>query len=183
MKIYLHVLSYLNIEWYLKSFLLEDKDSFILDNQYHNFWWSEDVNNQDHYIDVIMSAMASQITSFTIVYSTVYLGADQRKHQSFVSLALWGEFTGDRWIPRTKGQWRRKCFHWMTSSWLVNVVLVFQQYSDSIPEGQYLYIIYVYIYRERDSMTKVSASRTAVQFLLQHYSVAGRRTILLQPCH
>ena len=29
---------------------------------------------------------------------------------------LWGEFTGDRWIPRTKGQWRGKCFHLMTSS-------------------------------------------------------------------
>ena len=29
---------------------------------------------------------------------------------------LWGEFTGDRWIPRTKGQWRGKCFHFMTSS-------------------------------------------------------------------
>ena len=32
-------------------------------------------------------AMASQITSLTIVYSTVYSGADQRKHQSFASLA------------------------------------------------------------------------------------------------
>ena len=30
---------------------------------------------------------------------------------------LWGEFTGDRWIPRTKGQWREKSLHLMTSSW------------------------------------------------------------------
>ena len=30
---------------------------------------------------------------------------------------LRGDFTGDRWIPRTKGRWRGKCFHWMTSSW------------------------------------------------------------------
>ena len=36
----------------------------------------------------IMSAMASQITSLTIVYSTVYSGADQRKHQSSASLAF-----------------------------------------------------------------------------------------------
>ena len=28
-----------------------------------------------------------------------------------------GEFTGDRWIPRTNGQLRGKCFHLMTSSW------------------------------------------------------------------
>ena len=30
---------------------------------------------------------------------------------------LWGEFTGDRWIPHTEGQLRGKCFHLMTSSW------------------------------------------------------------------
>ena len=54
--------------------------------------------------DVIIGVVASQFTSLTIVYSNVYLGADQRKHQSSTSLALWGEFTGYRWIPRTKGQ-------------------------------------------------------------------------------
>ena len=39
-----------------------------------------------HYSDVITSAMASQITNVTIVYSTVYSGANQRKHQSSASL-------------------------------------------------------------------------------------------------
>ena len=38
-----------------------------------------------HYNDGIMRAMASQITCLTIVYSTVYSGADQRKHQSSAS--------------------------------------------------------------------------------------------------
>ena len=41
-----------------------------------------------HYDDVMMSAMGSQITSFTIVYSTIYSGADQRKQQSSASLAF-----------------------------------------------------------------------------------------------
>ena len=41
-----------------------------------------------HYSAVIMSMMASQINSLTIVYSTVYSGADQRKHQSSASLAF-----------------------------------------------------------------------------------------------
>ena len=41
-----------------------------------------------HYSGVIMGAMASQITSLAIVYSTVYLGAEQRKHQSSASLAF-----------------------------------------------------------------------------------------------
>ena len=40
----------------------------------------------------VMSAMASQITSLTIVYSTVYscrhAGTDERKHQSSASLAF-----------------------------------------------------------------------------------------------
>ena len=55
------------------------------------------------YGDVIMGAIASQITSRTIVYSTVYSDADQRKHQSSASLAF-VEFPGDLWIPRTNGQ-------------------------------------------------------------------------------
>ena len=42
----------------------------------------------NHYSDVIMGTMASQITCLTIVYSTVYSEADQRKHQSFASLAF-----------------------------------------------------------------------------------------------
>ena len=35
-----------------------------------------------------MGAVASQITSLIIVYSTVYSGADQRKHQSSASLVF-----------------------------------------------------------------------------------------------
>ena len=35
-----------------------------------------------HYNDVIVGAMASQITNLNIVYSTVSSGADQGKHQS-----------------------------------------------------------------------------------------------------
>ena len=58
-----------------------------------------------------MGVMASQITSLTIVYSTVYSGADQRKHQSSVTGLCVG------WIP-----WR--CFHLMTSSWHKSIVWV-----------------------------------------------------------
>ena len=41
-----------------------------------------------HCRDVIINAMASEITSLTIVYSTVYSGLDQIKHESSASLAL-----------------------------------------------------------------------------------------------
>ena len=64
-------------------------------------WWTL---QSTHYIDVIMGAIASLITSLTIVYSSVYSGANQRKHQAPRHWPLWEEFTGDRWIPRTKGQ-------------------------------------------------------------------------------
>ena len=47
-----------------------------------------------HYNDVTMSAIASQTTSLTIVYSTVYSDAHQRKDQSSASLAF------VRWIHR-----------------------------------------------------------------------------------
>ena len=48
-----------------------------------------------HYSDVIISAMASQITSLPTVYSTVYSDADQSKHQSSASLAfVWGIHRG-----------------------------------------------------------------------------------------
>ena len=51
--------------------------------------------NLGHYNDVIMGTIVSQITSLTIVYSTVYSDADQRKHQSFASLAfVWGIHRG-----------------------------------------------------------------------------------------
>ena len=46
-------------------------------------YWEEGQNN-----DVIMGAMTSQITSLTIVYSSVYSGTDQRKHQNSASLAF-----------------------------------------------------------------------------------------------
>ena len=55
------------------------------------FW-----TNSEHYNDIIMGTMASQISSLTIVYSTIYSGADQRKHQSSASLAF---VRGIHWSP------------------------------------------------------------------------------------
>ena len=65
---------------------------------------TEELSAYNHYNDVMMSAMASQITSLTIVYSTVYSGADERKHQSSASLAF------GRGIPCTIGPVPRKMF-------------------------------------------------------------------------
>ena len=48
----------------------------------------QDTYTMKHFNDVIMSTVASQITSLTIVYAIVYSRADQRKHQSSASLAF-----------------------------------------------------------------------------------------------
>ena len=61
------------------------------------FSWAASLYQMNHYIDVIMSATPSQVPSITIVYSIVYSGADQRKHQSSASLAsVTGEFPAQR---------------------------------------------------------------------------------------
>ena len=52
---------------------------------------SHDIDN-----DIIMSAMASQITVFSIVLLNRYSGADQRKHQNSASLAF---VRGIHWWP------------------------------------------------------------------------------------
>ena len=49
-----------------------------------------------------MTTMVSQITSLTVVNSIIYLGADQRKHQSSASLAFVRGIHRDWWVPRTK---------------------------------------------------------------------------------
>ena len=49
---------------------------------------SDERNSLNQYSDTIMSAMESQITGVSIVYSTVCSVPDQRKHQSSASLAF-----------------------------------------------------------------------------------------------
>ena len=74
------------------------------------YWWPRREFHYDHpihsnhYLDVIITTMASHITSLTVVYSTVYSDADQRKHQSSASLAFVWVIHRKRWIPHTKGQ-------------------------------------------------------------------------------
>ena len=65
-----------------------------------------------------MSAIASQITSLTIVFTQSFIQTQIKENiKARRHWPLCGEFTGDRWILRTNGQLRRKCFHLMTSSW------------------------------------------------------------------
>ena len=79
-------------------------------------WWI--VKSIRHYSDIIMGAMASQMTSLTTVYSSVYSGADQRKHQSSASLAFVRRI--HRWPVNSPHSYAENVSVWwrlMTSSW------------------------------------------------------------------
>ena len=88
-----------------------------------------------HYLDVIMGAMASQITSLTIVYSTIHSAAAQRKHQSSASLVFVRGI--NRWPVNSPHKWpvTRKMFPFYD-------VIMFESYSlkfsriVSLTEGQ-----------------------------------------------
>ena len=66
----------------------------VLSDLASNHYLNQITLSSVHYNGVIMSTIASQITSVSIVCSVVCSGADQRKHQS----------SDHRWIPLTKGQ-------------------------------------------------------------------------------
>ena len=79
-------------------------------------WYGNGFHLEMHYGDVIMTTVASQILSLTIVYWIIYSDADRRKYQSSESLAfVWGIH---RWPVNSphKGPVRGKSFHLMTSS-------------------------------------------------------------------
>ena len=82
-----------------------------------------------HYDDVIMTTIASQITSLTVVYAIVYSGVDQRKHQSSAHWPLCGEFTGPGEFPAQKASNAENISIWLRHHewgirhdlWLVSV--------------------------------------------------------------
>ena len=81
--------------------------------------WKNTISSEAHYSDVIMSVMRFQITSFTIVYSTVYSGEDKRKHQSASCLAVVRRI--HRWPVNSphKGPVIRKKIQLMTPSCII----------------------------------------------------------------
>ena len=100
-----------------------------------------------HYDDVIMTMVASQITSLTVVYSIVYSGVNQRKHQSSASLAFVREIhRGPVNFPH-KWPVTRKMFPF-------DDVIMWSEYncplSISLLMGvQYNFHMYAYIYTHR----------------------------------
>ena len=74
-----------------------------------------------HYNDVIMRAMASQITSVSIVCSVACSGPDQRKHQSSASQRASNAENVSIWWRRHAGESRR-CRTIMVASWITFII-------------------------------------------------------------
>ena len=105
---------------------------------------------RSHYGDIIMRPMPSHITSLIIVYSTVYLGADQREHQSSTSLAfVRGIHLG---LVNSPHKWpvTRKRFHLMTLSWDFNS----QKTLHSSPSRASYGVSFISILEKNDSVIK-----------------------------
>ena len=88
-----------------------------------------------HYSDVMMGAMASEIPSLTIVYSTVYSGADQRKHQSSTSLAFvrgihqWPVTSPHKW-PVTRKMFPLDDVIMVASTFLCKQMIIGEKYTE-----------------------------------------------------
>ena len=89
----------------------------ICTGHWSRIWYSLQVSHSfyistyiPHYSDVITCSMASQLTSLTFVCLTVYQAQIKENIKVPRHWPLCGQFTGNRWIPRTKGQQRGKMF-------------------------------------------------------------------------
>ena len=72
-----------------------------------------------HYNDAIMGVIASQIPASRLFTQPFIQTQIKENIKALLHWPLCGDFTGDRWIPRTNGQLRGKCFRLMTSSWCI----------------------------------------------------------------
>ena len=86
----------------MRKYITKNELSYVNDNINNVEGWDSTSSHTCITVtDILMGAIASQITSLTIVYWIVYSEAAQRKHQSSASLAF---VHRDRWIPHTNGQ-------------------------------------------------------------------------------
>ena len=112
-----------------------------------------------------MNAMASQITSLTSVYSIVYSGADQTKHQSSTSLAfVWGIH---RWPVNSphKGPVTRKMFPFDDVIMLTNLSALWSQKSPcQLTEYPFIVIWFRLIFKGETAypITNNAISRTGI---------------------
>ena len=87
-----------------------------------------------HYTDVIMTMMASQITSLTVVYSTVYQTQIKENIKAPRHWPLCGEFTGTGEFPSQRASYAENVSIW----WRHHVLMVMMiTVTGSCPQRQW----------------------------------------------
>ena len=89
-----------------------------------------------------LKAPASRLFTQTFIQAQIKENIKPPRHWP-----LCGEFTGDRWIPSTKGQWCWKCFHLMTSSWCIRSEIKTVMLCFALPwlYNQFMNVLYTHI--------------------------------------
>ena len=121
-------------------FIVED-DREASSHYLNQWWWSKSQTHKRrfnpfthcacwyHYSDVIMATMTYQMTSLTIVYSTVIQVQIKENTKAPRQWPLWGEFTVDRWNPRTQ----RASYAENVSIWLRHHVMTWKYFLHYTP--------------------------------------------------
>ena len=116
-----------------------------------------------HYCDVIMDAIAFQITSLTIVYLTIYSGANQRKDQRSAPLAfVWGIH---RWPMNSPHKWS-----------VTRKMVPFDDFIMRVPD---LKLSCSYLTKKKG--TRIAVPTMAAMWLVQYYEKFGLRNERM-PC-
>ena len=119
------------MEWDCNRVFMEIDDYVWCSNLKHQFQWELAlmVAKVWHPGDAIISVMAFQITSVSIVYSTVCSGADQRKHQSSTSLAF-----------------VREIHRWPVFPFVDEIILTMSHVPYQIPHKIFIQTYYLYVH-------------------------------------
>ena len=159
--------------WRLWRCTYTHDDTEIWEGKLPGLIWQGDIFGR-HCDDVVMGAMASQITSLTIVYSIVYSGRDQSKHQSSASLAfVRGIHRGPVNSPQ-KGPVTRKMFPFddviveLMEIQKVVICLYADRYYTSLPTNTY----HVFSHRQRYAWCKLEKLSVVFTKLLKQMYVS-----------
>ena len=87
-----------------------------------------------HYSDVIISAMASQITGVSIVYSTIIQAQIKENIKAPRHWPLWGEFTVDRWNPTKRASNVKNVSIWWRHH---GFIVCFDFHMSKLSQGDY----------------------------------------------
>ena len=115
-----------------------------------------------HHSDIIMGTMASQITSLTIVYSTIYSDADLRIHQSSASLAfVWGEFPAQRasYAENVSIWWRHHVFYAIYASWIFTILHNYttdMKYGFSLCMGNCVHMLWDTLFKRKSPQKEIT---------------------------